>query len=298
MPAPDPARILRQHLQTDRLLGVDAVPLAEGVTLAKQRSPGKTPTRPAPQPSRQAPASRSDAAIRPARPAPPRSPAPPPRTASPPPATPIFAERYPVQQGLSLDDKNAKLNALREQFENDPAVQQSRPAGTNLVWADGSPDAKIMFIGEGPGEVEDQQGLPFVGPAGELLNKMITAMGLDRQRVYIANVVKYRPPGNRVPTPDEAAASGPYLAQQAAIVAPTAIVALGGTAAKFTTQSPLGITKTRGTWSAFAYTDPPIPLMPTFHPAYLLRSYTTDNRRKVWDDLQQVLKKVGDEPAA
>ena len=293
MPAPDPARILRQHLQTDRLLGVEAVPLAEGVTLAKRGAARQAPARPTAAPPRQAPASRSDAAIATARPAPPRFPAPP-RVTSPPPATPIFAQRYPIQQGLTTDEKNKQLDALCEQLENDPAVQETRPAGTKLVWADGSPDAKIMFISEGPGEIEDQQGLPFVGPSGDLLNKMITAMGLSRDTVYLANLVKYRPPGDRPPNANEAATSGPYLAQQVAIVAPTAIVALGGIATKFALQTTTNISKLRGSWSKFAYTDPPIDLMPTFHPAYLLRSYTTDNRKKVWEDLQAVLKKVGD----
>ncbi|MEM9414467.1 MAG: uracil-DNA glycosylase [Planctomycetota bacterium] len=204
----------------------------------------------------------------------------------------MFSKRYPVLQGLSTQDKIDKLATLQAAFEQDANVKQTRPTGTRLVWSDGSPDADIMFIGEGPGEVEDREGLPFVGPAGELLNKMITAMGLDRQSVYIANVVKYRPPGNRVPTPEEAAISGPYLAQQAAIVAPKAIVALGGTAAKFALQTSTGITRLRGQWSTFGFTDPGIDLMPTFHPAYLLRSYTTDNRKKVWEDLQAVLKKV------
>lgn len=204
----------------------------------------------------------------------------------------MFATRYPVLQGLTTEDKRQRLDALREQFEQDQAVQATRPTGTRLAWEDGSVDADIMFIGEGPGEVENQQGLPFVGPAGELLNKMITAMGLDRRAVYIANVVKYRPPGNRVPTPEEAAVSGPYLAQQVAIVAPKAVVALGGTAAKFSLQTTTGITKLRGQWGQFGYTDPSIPLMPTFHPAFLLRSYTTANRKKVWEDLQAVLERV------
>lgn len=204
----------------------------------------------------------------------------------------MLVERVAVQQGLSTEEKQQRLDALRQQFEQDPAVQQTRPAGTRLVWSDGSVDADILFMGEGPGEVENQQGLPFVGPAGELLNKMIVAMGLTRESVYIANVAKYRPPGNRVPTPDEAAVAGPYLARQVAIVAPKAIVALGGTAAKFALQTNTGITRLRGQWSQFGFTDPPIALMPTFHPAYLLRSYTTDNRKKVWEDLQAVLKRV------
>ncbi|MGB1125065.1 MAG: uracil-DNA glycosylase, partial [Phycisphaeraceae bacterium] len=119
-----------------------------------------------------------------------------------------------------------------------------------------------------------------------------TAMGLAREQVYIANVVKYRPPGNRTPTPEEAAIQGPYLARQVAIIHPTALVALGGAAAKYALQTTTGITRLRGQWSQFAHTDPTLPIMPTFHPAYLLRSYTPDNRKKVWADLQAVLQRI------
>ncbi len=293
MPRPDPRRILRQHVQTDQLLGVEALPLPPGVFLRSAPAPPAAQApRPSPErtttPPKQTAYTRPDthrAAAPPVRPAPAK-----PSVAA---TTPMFATRYPVQQGLTTEEKREKLDTLRDAFENDPAVQATRPTGTRLAWDDGSVDADIMFIGEGPGEVENQQGKPFVGPAGELLNKMIVAMGLDRPSVYIANVVKYRPPGNRVPTPEESAVSGPYLAQQVAIVAPKAIVALGGTATKFALQTTTGITRLRGQWGQFGFTDPPIPLMPTFHPAFLLRSYTTANRKKVWEDLQAVLKRVG-----
>lgn len=193
---------------------------------------------------------------------------------------------------LSTADKLDRLKQLSAEFEADPAVQALRPANTNLVFGEGDPDAKLMFIGEGPGAEEDRTGRPFVGPAGELLDKMITAMGLAREQVYIANVVKYRPPGNRTPTPEEAAIQGPYLARQVAIIHPTALVALGGAAAKYALQTTTGITRLRGQWSQFAHTDPTLPIMPTFHPAYLLRSYTPDNRKKVWADLQAVLQRI------
>lgn len=274
MPSPDPYRILKQHLQTDALLGVESVPFAGSFA----SPPAKPQTRPA-QPRLQAPAPRP-------RPTQARKPAPPTTPA------PARLDAIPVLTGLTMTDKQKKLAELSAQFENDPAVQKTRPSGTRLVWGDGSPDADIMFLGEGPGEQEDKQGVPFVGPAGELLNKMITAMGLSREEVYIANVVKYRPPGNRTPTPDEVGAQGPYLAQQVAIIAPKVTVALGGAAAKYAMQTQTGITRLRGQWSHFTLTNPPIPLMPTFHPAYLLRSYTTENRKKVWGDLQGVLEKV------
>lgn len=279
MPSPDPYRILKQHLQTDALLGVEAVPFVGGFA----STPATPQTRTAqPRPQATSPRPRTQPPIARPQAAPPGTPA------------PARLDAIPVLTGLTTTDKQKKLAELAAQFENDPAVQKTRPSGTRLVWGDGSPDAAIMFLGEGPGEEEDKQGVPFVGPAGELLNKMITAMGLSREQVYIANVVKYRPPGNRTPTPDEVAAQGPYLAQQVSIIAPKVTVALGGAAAKYAMQTQTGITRLRGQWSHFTLTNPPIDLMPTFHPAYLLRSYTTENRKKVWGDLQGVLEKVKD----
>ncbi|MGB0768581.1 MAG: uracil-DNA glycosylase family protein, partial [Phycisphaeraceae bacterium] len=204
----------------------------------------------------------------------------------------LLLARAGLLDGLTAAEKTARLQQLAAEFEQDPKVQALRPAGTNLVFGDGDPDAKLMFIGEGPGEQEDKTGRPFVGPAGELLDKMITAMGLSREGVYIANVVKYRPPGNRTPTPEEAAVQGPYLARQVAVVRPIALVALGAAATKYALQTTTGITRLRGQWASFTHTDPQLPLMPTFHPAYLLRSYTPDNRKKVWADLQQVMQRI------
>ncbi|MHB1158332.1 MAG: uracil-DNA glycosylase [Phycisphaerales bacterium] len=158
------------------------------------------------------------------------------------------------------------------------------------VFGEGDPHATILFVGEGPGADEDEQGRPFVGRAGQLLDKQIAAMGLERRQVYIANIVKCRPPGNRVPTPEEAAICQPYLDQQIALIQPKVIVALGATAAKYLLNDPkLAITRERGTWREYRG----IKLMPTFHPAYLLRSYTPENRRRVWDDLKKVMAEVG-----
>ncbi|MCC6681294.1 MAG: uracil-DNA glycosylase [Phycisphaeraceae bacterium] len=161
---------------------------------------------------------------------------------------------------------------------------------TQTVFGEGDPDAALMFIGEGPGQTEDEQGRPFVGRAGELLNKMIVAMGLAREQVYIANVVKCRPPDNRTPVPEETAACWDYLRRQIEIIQPRVIVALGAPAAKMLLETKVGIMKLRGTWQSFNMVQPPIPVMPTFHPAYLLRAYTQDNRAKVWSDLQQVME--------
>ena len=164
-------------------------------------------------------------------------------------------------------------------------LHQSR---TQTVFGEGDPDAPIMFIGEGPGQTEDEQGRPFVGRAGELLNKMIEAMGYQREQVYITNIVKSRPPNNRAPNPAEVSACWPYLRRQIEIIRPKAIVTLGGPAAKTLLETREGITRLRGTWYQYNEVQPPVPVMPTFHPAYLLRAYTRENRARVWSDLQAV----------
>jgi DNA polymerase len=156
-----------------------------------------------------------------------------------------------------------------------------------LVFGVGNPLAQIMFVGEGPGADEDEQGEPFVGKAGQLLTKMIEAMGCRREDVYIANVVKCRPPGNRNPDPDEIAACEPFLKAQIAAVKPKVIVALGKFAAQTLLRDPTPITRLRGTWREYDG----VKLMPTFHPAYLLRS--PDEKKKAWEDLQKVMKELG-----
>jgi len=163
----------------------------------------------------------------------------------------------------------------------------------NIVFGVGDPQAEVMFVGEGPGEDEDLQGLPFVGKAGALLDKIITGgMGLSRQAVYIANVVKCRPPGNRNPEPDEIVACQPFLRRQIELVAPKVVVSLGA----FATQALLGdrtpISKRRGRWHQLdAVGGATIALMPTFHPAYLLR--TPGDKRLVWEDIKLVMARLG-----
>ncbi len=159
----------------------------------------------------------------------------------------------------------------------------------NVVFGTGNPKAEIMFVGEGPGHDEDIQGLPFVGRSGELLTKIIAAMGFRREEVYIANVVKCRPPENRTPLPDEVANCLPYLLSQIELIQPKVIVALGATAVRALLDVQLGITKMRGHW----YTFRDIPIMPTFHPAYLLRNPPA--KKEVWDDMKAVLEKLGRE---
>ncbi len=159
-------------------------------------------------------------------------------------------------------------------------------ARNQIVFGDGNPDAALMFIGEGPGEEEDRRGLPFVGRAGELLTRMIErGLGIPRSDVYICNIVKCRPPGNRTPHPDEIATCKTFLDGQIDTVKPRTIVALGRPATSLLVGHDVSITRVRGTWQQ--YRD--IPVMPTFHPAYLLRQYTPENRSAVWQDLKAAL---------
>ena len=155
---------------------------------------------------------------------------------------------------------------------------------TQTVPGQGDPQARLAFVGEGPGEEEDRQGLAFVGRAGQLLTKMIESIGLTRDRVFICNILKCRPPGNRNPMPDEIANCLPYLMRQLEILRPKIICALGNAAAQTLLQTHDGITRLRGRFHPWRGTL----LMPTFHPAYVLRNYTTDTRKKVYEDLLQV----------
>ncbi len=158
---------------------------------------------------------------------------------------------------------------------------------TKLVFGVGNPNAEIAFVGEGPGADEDREGEPFVGKAGQLLTRMIEAMGYRREDVYIANVVKCRPPGNRNPEPDEIEACETFLRGQLAAIAPKVVVALGKFAAQTLLRDTTPISRLRGRW--FEYEG--FRLMPTFHPAYLLRS--PEEKKKAWDDLQLVMKELG-----
>ena len=159
-----------------------------------------------------------------------------------------------------------------------------------IVFGDGNPEADLMFIGEGPGANEDEQGLPFVGRAGDLLTQMIEkGMGLPREEVYICNIVKCRPPGNRNPLPQEVAACRPFLDGQIDAVRPKVIVSLGKPATGLLLDREVAITRIRGTWHDYRG----IALMPTLHPAFVLRQYTEENRRAVWQDLKAALTRLG-----
>jgi uracil-DNA glycosylase len=159
-----------------------------------------------------------------------------------------------------------------------------------IVFGSGNPRAELVFVGEGPGHDEDVQGLPFVGRAGKLLTQMIEAMGLKREDVYICNVVKCRPPENRKPEDDEVATCSPYLYRQLDVIAPKAIVCLGGTAAQALLKTKDSISRFRGTWFDFRNTK----LLATYHPAYLLRNPAA--KSEVWKDLQKVMAHLGLQP--
>lgn len=185
------------------------------------------------------------------------------------------------------------MQKLRARYEREAPHKPFIPSYKNIVWDDGDLGAQLMFVGEAPGADEDEQGKPFVGRAGQLLNKMIGAMGLTREGVYIANVLKVRPPSNATPTTEEIEVSRPFLIEQIRIVRPRVIVALGLPAAKCL----LGTTDSMANLRARFHDIEPepglvIPVMPTYHPAFLLRSYTPENRKKVWDDLQMALTRL------
>jgi len=192
-------------------------------------------------------------------------------------------------------DKVAAFAALRERALACVKCAHLASSRKNVVFGVGSIDAQLMFVGEAPGADEDEQGEPFVGKAGQLLTKIIQATGLGRADVYIANILKCRPDtpgqsaGNRKPTSDEMATCIPYLHEQIDLIRPKVIVALGATAVDGLLGKTLGITKLRGTWKTYRGT----PLMPTYHPAYLLRNQAMSEKRKVWEDMLAVMEKLG-----
>lgn len=190
---------------------------------------------------------------------------------------------------LGAEEKRIRLQQLDQNEVRGCTRCRLCQTRTHTVFGEGDPDAKIFFIGEGPGENEDLSGRPFVGKAGQLLDKMINAMGLKREQVFIANIVKCRPPNNREPAPDEVATCTPYLERQLEIIRPRVIVTLGRPAVQHMLQTKVAMGKIRGNWQTWRG----IKLMPTFHPAYVLRQYTDETRAAVWSDLKQVLVELG-----
>jgi DNA polymerase len=239
---------IRAHIEYQRRLGVSGYPIAARAAPAAPAAP---------------------AASRPPRPVA----AEPAQTAS------LFTEPG-VARARSLDDLRAAIGDCQR--------CKLAPHRTNLVFGVGNPRARLVFVGEGPGADEDAQGEPFVGRAGQLLTEIITkGMRLRREDVYIANVIKCRPPGNRNPEPDEVAACEPFLLRQLELIGPEVVVALGKFAAQTLLRTKTPITQMRGRWFDFLG----IKLMPTFHPAYLLRNPA--DKRLVWQDIQQVMQLLG-----
>jgi uracil-DNA glycosylase family 4 len=248
----------------------------------------------------------------------PAPPAPAPRPAARPPASPTPILPKPVEQkppspqalalplptestapapapALSPEARAAAFADLRRRALACVRCPNLAAARKNVVFGVGDINAQLMFIGEAPGADEDTQGEPFVGKAGQLLTKIIQTMGLTRDTVYIGNILKCRPDtpgqasGNRKPTPEEMQTCIPYLHEQIDLIRPRVIVALGATAVEGLLGKTIGITKLRGQWRTYRG----IPLMPTYHPAYLLRNQSLSEKRRIWEDMLQVMEKLG-----
>ena len=205
------------------------------------------------------------------------------------PRKPISAPPLVTTSVLASGDKAAALQLIRDDLGD--CTRCALHKGRNkIVFADGDPNARLMFVGEGPGADEDAQGLPFVGRAGQLLNNMIAAMGLKREQVYIANVVKCRPPGNRTPEPEEANTCSPFLFRQIDVVRPQVLVALGATAATYLLGHRQPLAGLRGRVHAFRGMQ----LIVTYHPAFLLRD--PRQKKEAWADLQIAMKELGLKP--
>lgn len=230
-----------------------------------------------------------------------------PSKVEPPKVEPPRANLPPVE--ITIEPKAAATPAPKEEAKKEPKVLRSLDViktevatcakcglgatRTNTVFSRGNPNAKLVFVGEAPGADEDEQGLPFVGRAGQLLDKMIGAMGLDPEKdVYVCNIIKCRPPGNRRPEPAEIDACIPFLHEQLAAINPKAIVAMGNTAVGALLNTKLGITKVRGSWKLY---KGKIPVMPTYHPSYLIRpsAQQAEAKKQAWEDLQAVMKELG-----
>jgi DNA polymerase len=217
------------------------------------------------------------------------------RTAAPIPAA--RAEAVPAPEAAIVSAREAArtaptLEALRELLENFDGCALKSTA-TRLVFADGNPRARIMFVGEAPGREEDLEGLPFVGRSGKLLDRMMAAIGLDRRSVYIANVIPWRPPGNRTPTPQETQICLPFIQRQIELVNPDVLVTLGNPSTQTLLGTREGIMKTRGRWFDYDTGTRTIRALATFHPAYLLRS--PSYKRMSWQDLLAIAKALKQE---
>ncbi|WP_263375391.1 uracil-DNA glycosylase [Granulicella aggregans] len=194
------------------------------------------------------------------------------------------------QDRIAPDQRPAALQAIRDVIGDCTRCPLAYAGRRTIVFGDGDPNARLMFVGEGPGADEDASGIPFVGKAGQLLNNMIAAMGLKREQVYIANIVKCRPPANRTPEPVEANTCSPFLLEQIDVIRPEVIVALGGTAATYLLGVKQSLGSLRGTWHSCRGAKVAV----TYHPAFLLRDPT--QKGEAWKDLQRVMAELGLKP--
>lgn len=261
-------RISKAHLQSLRQAGIDWLPAPSPT--ARQRR-----IEPAPPPK---------AAVAP----------PAPLAAAPVISVPptLFAEpelTAAPQNQASLEERRVALQTLKQEVTKCMKCAGLASTRTQIVFADGEPGVELCFVGEAPGADEDAQGLPFVGEAGKLLNRIIAACGMKREDVYICNIIKCRPPGNRTPLPDEAAHCRSFLERQLALVQPRYIVALGSCAAQNLLGTTVSIGKLRGRFHDYKG----IPVMCTYHPAYLLPHRSPEKKKEVWDDMQWLMNKMG-----
>ncbi len=188
-----------------------------------------------------------------------------------------------------VEDASIKLNELKKEIENIENCELKKNA-SKIVFGDGDYKSKIMIVGEGPGQKEDQEGKPFVGDAGILLNKMLKSINIDRKKIYITNVVNFRPPNNRKPEPSEISKYSNFLRKHIAIIDPKILILMGSTAMESLFGSNIKITKERGSWKDIIINNKTYLCMITFHPAYLLRQ--PENKKFSWTDLKEIRKKI------
>ena len=275
---PDPAPTVRQLLAFYLEAGVDCALADEPVNRLSDPEVAPAAALADAQPAILAKTALAKAAVaKPAIAAPRGEPAPAPDVA-------IASAREAARTAPTL----AALRALLENFEG-CALKNT---ATRLVFADGNPQARIMFVGEAPGREEDIEGLPFVGRSGKLLDRMIGAIGLDRSKAYIANVIPWRPPGNRTPTPQETQICLPFIQRQIELVDPDVLVTLGNPSTQTLLATREGIMRTRGKWLDYNTGTRTIRALATFHPAYLLRS--PSYKRMAWQDLRAIAKVLED----
>ncbi len=261
-PSDNPARDL---LEFYAATGVDALLGEEPVNRFAEVDTPASPARPAPQLSPPADIQTRNRASAAAPPAPDEA---------------AMVARAATKTAKTLEE----LRVILDKFDGCAL----KATATQLVFADGNPSARLMFVGEAPGRDEDIEGLPFVGRSGKLLDRMLAAIGMDRSSVYIANIVPWRPPGNRTPTPQESQICLPFILRQIELADPDILVCLGGPSAQTLLNTREGITKTRGRWFTFDTGKREIRAMPTFHPAFLLRSPL--QKRFAWRDFLAIKK--------